>query len=250
MERPDRLQREENMRGTIPQLYSILICLFLIVTASSCGCIKVVERSVTSQTAAGDATPIATIDRTAPDMTGEGGRPPVVTATPLPTAPPVVVAADPILIDDPYKTLHATRIPETDDNRSVIRTPVYEKSYILRGEAYGLVVNATKGPLIVTYDVTPVYDCLEKPDTCRGTIQTPVNRPYCTITVRDNESHAILAQDGYAREYSSQKSGRRIMIFRDGQFHITVEGNYLTVRISIVTGDSPIKQDTGEEEDY
>ena len=135
------------MRGTIPQLYSILICLFIIVTASSCGCIKVVERSVASQTGAGDTTPIVTIDRTVPAMTGDAGRPPVMIATPSPTAPPAVVAADPILIDDPYKTLHAIRIPETDDNRSVIRTPVYEKSYILRGEAYGLVVNATKGPL-------------------------------------------------------------------------------------------------------
>lgn len=232
------------MRPTIPQLYSVLICLFLIATASSCGCIKVVERSIASQTAAGDATPMATSDRTAPAITGMAGQPPVAMAT-----PPVVAAANPILIDDPYKTLHATRINRTEDNRSVVRTPVYENSYILRGNAYGLIVNATKGPLIVTYDVTPVYDCLDKPDTCRGTMQVSVNRPYCIITVRDNESRAILAQDGYAREYSSQKSDRTITIFKDGQFHITLEGNYLTVKLSIVTGDSPIKKDTGEEEE-
>jgi hypothetical protein len=122
-------------------------------------------------------------------------------------------------------------------------------------------VNVIEGPLYLVYTVNPQNDCLRNPDSCRGSLDKPVQRPYLTITVRDNETGEILAEDGYGREYSSdtgdysisitsdsedgestttQEPGpRRIVIFREGTFHITMEGNYLDIDLSIITGASP-----------
>jgi hypothetical protein len=71
-----------------------------------------------------------------------------------------------------------------------------------------------------------------------------VNRPYFTITVRDNQTREIVAEDGYAREYSSQKNNRTIKIFGEGQYHLTLTGNFLDVILSIITGSSPSAPDT------
>jgi hypothetical protein len=113
------------------------------------------------------------------------------------------------------------------------------------------------------YTVNPKYDCLQDPDSCRGTILVPVNNPYMTITVRNNQTNEIVAEDGYSRQYSSDTGTytfsntgytstsvngqttmtyisvpgpRYIPIYSNGQFQITIEGSYLSVTVSIITG--------------
>ena len=242
---------------------TIVLILFIslfIVTGSS-GCVKVVQRSLAeNQTSAVTQTSEAAMP---------SGSVPVVTSTiPVPvtetpeitTAPttvattiPVVEPANPIPEDEnQYETLHAARIDQnTAYNPSDMlqnRVPDYEKTYTLDGNAIGLVVNVAKGPLVIEYNVQPVVDCLNNRDSCRGSLTSTVNRPYFTITVRDNKTQEIVMQDGYGREYSSETSARSMTIYGQGQYHITMEGSYLTVSIAIVTGNSPIR-DTGNEEE-
>jgi hypothetical protein len=90
-----------------------------------------------------------------------------------------------------------------------------------------------------------------------------------TITVRDNQTHEIVAEDGYSRGYSSDTGNemyhntvadistgttttstapsgpRYIAIYNEGAYQITIEGNYLTVDVKILTGASPSRLDLG-----
>ena len=84
-----------------------------------------------------------------------------------------------------------------------------------------------------------------------------------------------MAEDGYAREFSSDTGKytfsvpaidagdptkdtdpsaattttspgpRYIAIYKEGVYHVTIEGNYLDVDIKILTGDMPTKLDAG-----
>jgi len=169
----------------------------------------------------------------------------------------------PVLTPDTYPILHGTRINETPRFDFRYRIPDFNKTYALRANATGLLVNVVEGPLYIVYVVTPQYDCLAKPETCRGTANVSVTRPFMKITVRDNQTQEIVAEDGYGREFSSDIGSyeiivddaqnidgkkvtvtsmpgpRSIAIYREGVFHITIEGNNLDADISIITGASP-----------
>ncbi|OPY37784.1 MAG: hypothetical protein A4E35_01066 [Methanoregula sp. PtaU1.Bin051] len=180
---------------------------------------------------------------------------PAAVITPLKSE--LVTEALPIVTPDPYPIIHGTRINQTPEYNRLYREPEFEKTYTLRGNATAFVVNVVEGPLYILFEITPQYDCLANPASCRGTLKKPVNRPYLTITVRDNRTHEIVAEDGYGREFSSDTGNyefvitddegtststpgpRFIPIYREGQFHVTITGNYLDVKISIVTGESP-----------
>jgi len=150
----------------------------------------------------------------------------------------------------------------------------------------GLLVNVAQGPLYIVYTVNPVNNCLSDPDSCRGsnpaqpnsadstgTSVNSANNPYMTITVRDNQTGEIVAKDGYGGVYSSDTgtytftytanlstsvNGRQqqtytvtpgpryIAIYRTGQFQITINGDYLDVTLSIITGSSPNPLDVTE----
>lgn len=180
----------------------------------------------------------------------------------------IVTEVTPFLTPDPYPVLHGTRINATPQYRFLDRQPEFEKKYVFGGNATGLLVNVVEGPLYIVYTVNPQNDCLFNPESCRGTLEEPVQRPYLAITVRDNETGEIVAEDGYGREYSSDTgkyefsiSGidpdsltssaggistnivspgpRRIVLYKEGKFHVTLEGNYLEIDLSIITGSSP-----------
>jgi hypothetical protein len=175
----------------------------------------------------------------------------------------VVIEVTPFTTPNPYPIIHGVRINSTPQYAFLYRQPEFTKTYTLGGNAVGLLVNVAQGPLYIRYIVKPKYDCLKDPDSCRGTVLVPVNRPYMTITVRDNQTQKIVAESGYAREYSSDTGNyhitttvesedsteagtyesepgpRYIPVYKEGQFQITMEGNYLDVTISVITGASP-----------
>lgn len=190
---------------------------------------------------------------------------PVVEMTPAKSEAVIEVA--PILTPDPYPILHATRINATPLSDRLNRAQIFKKTYHLTGGAEGLLVNVAEGPMYIVYIVTPQNDCLTSPDSCKGDMEKPVQRPYMTLTVRDNQTHEILVQDGYAREYSSDTGNyefsvtskstqdtllssasyaettttstpgpRYIPIYKEGTFHITIEGAYVDTDLKILTG--------------
>jgi len=180
---------------------------------------------------------------------------PVVEMTPAKSE--AVIEVTPILTPDPYPILHGTRINATPLSDRLNRAQIFEKKYHLTGGAEGLLVNVAEGPMYIVYEVTPLYDCMV--DDCRGDITKPIQRPYLVITVRDNQTQEIIAEDGYAREFSwdnghyefsitttdaddtettttSTPGPRYIPVNREGTFHITIEGAYLDADLRILTG--------------
>jgi hypothetical protein len=262
-----RMIRKICRRGSISALVTVVLILLAATTFSS-GCVKMLQGS-TEPAQAGDIPPPATtgtdVVSALTDPTSGSVQPaPLIEMTPAKSEAVTEVA--PFLTPNPYPILHAARINDTPRYNRLDRGVEFEKTYHLGGNAIGLQVNVAEGPLYVVFEVTPEYDCLKSPDSCRGSMTSPVNRPYMTITVRDNQTHEIVAQDGYGREYSSDtgtyefvitttdaegtttttttSSGPRyIAVYKEGVFHITIEGNYLDVNVKILTGAMPSKLD-------
>jgi hypothetical protein len=253
-------------RKKLVYAWSAILLVLVILASVSGGCVnKILKTDPDTEPPAVSDTPDPT------QMTGSSGDAPVPpgianqepVAQMTPVKSDIVTEVAPIVTPDPYPILHGTRINATPFYRFIDRQPEFEKTYILRGNATGLLVNVVEGPLYIVYTVKPQNDCLLNPDSCRGDMEKPVQRPYLTITVRDNETHDIIAEDGYGREYSSdigtysisitttssedgettttssEPGPRRIVVYKEGVFHVTMEGNYLDVDLSIITGSSP-----------
>lgn len=256
-----------------------LFLIFLTLIAFSSGCVNKIfpkNESAARYESPPEPTPYLTIET----PTGIDTPAPVYISPPvaeiLPQRSSLVPEVTPFTTPDPYPVMHAKRINETRQYRLWDRIPEFVKEYHLRGNATGLLINVVQGPLLIEYMVDPQNDCFTDPDSCRGDMEKPVQRPYLTITVRDNTTQEIIAQDGYGREYSSDighykftitgdnmdgqaSSGgedgtneaypgpRTIMIYREGVFHVTMEGNYADVYLGVVTGASPDPLETGSE---
>lgn len=253
------------------------LVLLLAALAISGGCIRMVQNGIDAQGTPGDSLPESMNTDASSAISGAlvpSAAPSGMGTVPAGSGPASVIEVDPEVTPDPYPVMHGTRFNDTW-NFSHLGGPgyVFEKTYDLRSNATGLLVNVTKGPLYILYEVTPQNDCLKTPDSCRGDMTKPVNRPYLTITVRDNATREIVARDGYGREYSSDtglytfeltgenadgilSSGgsdgtntiypvpRSIKIYREGVFRITFEGDFLSVDVKIRTGAEPLKSES------
>lgn len=252
-----------NKGRRFPGWGSLIIVAFLIICICSTGCINKIMKYTDNETVVTPAITLPVTENTrvaVPTVTG-------TTPQGTPTKSDVVTEFTLIPTPNPYPGINGTQINGTPQYSFLYRQPEFTKTYTLSGNAVGLRVNVEHGPLYIVYTVDPKYDCLDDPDSCRGTVFASRNRPYMTITVRDNSTQEIVAQDGYAREYSSDKgeypsasvtdssasasndnsgadytatpSPRYIPVYKEGQFQITIEGSYLDVTVSIITGDSP-----------
>lgn len=258
-------------KRTSPWVTTGVLAILVILIAGSAGCLNMVKRSLDANaTTPAEIIPVTATTAVPPQYNEEYSVSLHQTAaivTPVKSA--VVIEVSPVTTPDPYPVQHGMRINQSPRYAFQYRQPEFTKTYTLTGNAYGLLVNVVQGPLYIRYTVKPKYDCLSDPDSCRGTVFVPVNRPHMTITVRDNQTQQIIAEDGYAREYSSDKgeyspgssggsgevsssydnsdngnyanvpSYRYIPVYKEGQFQITIEGNYLDVDIAIITGASP-----------
>ena len=227
--------REGNRAGCV-----IILVLLLVAAAAAPGCLVLMQQPTGEGSHAGVSAPPSDQrqDYPVPSPTVQPVKPPVPQPQKTIAPPPRVADALPILTPDPYPLPHHV-LPNASQPALSPLVPEYTRKYTLRGNATGLTVNVTKGPLLITYDINPLSDCLDQPESCRGTLVKSVNRPYFTLTVRNLTSKEIVAEDGYAREFSSEKTSRTVKIFSEGEYHLTLTGNYLDVTIAITTGDSP-----------
>lgn len=229
-------------------LLILAVMAFLVITTS--GCIRLMQPSSASNTAktteALYPNPGKTTAVVSPVMHAQ--KIPAAQATYSVTAstPDFVSDAAPVLPPDPYLIQHALRINETPLTSSSVQYPEFTRTYALRGNSVGLVVNATalEGPLRIHFDVRPLFDCLEDPESCRGEPEKSISLPYFTLTVRDNRTREIVAEDGYGRVYSSQKDNRTITLYHVGRYHLTLTGNSVDVNLSITNGAAPPVQET------
>lgn len=246
--------------------FSLIVLIVLIAMVGCSGCIKVVQNTIGGKMTAGNSSSPAVSHPSLPQSTSDSHP----AAAPTPEQSTVITEVSPILTPNPYVIQYGVRINSTPQYSFLYRQPEFTKTYTLsgNGNAVGLQVNVVKGPLFIKFTVDPKYDCLQDPESCRGTVNVPVNRPWMTITVRDNQTGEIVAEDGYSGEFSSDTGNyqfsntgnlstsingvqtftsvsipgpRYIAIYKEGQFQITTEGSYLDVTISIITG---MAQDT------
>jgi len=213
-------------------LFLIVLCIM----AGTCGCVRLVQQSLdpgNETVAVPNGPPGSAIGAVTPPVQ-------IRPTSPIPTATAGsglhVFNATPDVTPDLYPVQHGTRINQTPLTPRYV-TPSFTRTYTLGGAPVGLGVNVTKGPFFIYFTINPKYDCLSDPDSCRGTLSVPVNRPYCTITVTDNRTHKVVAQDGYAQEFSSNRTDRSITIYGAGEYLITIEGNYLDITLSLASGD-------------
>lgn len=233
----DEQQPAYHRKKTVSIVILVFMIFFMLTTS---GCIKLLQQSAGGEKNTGANAPHPNAADTGTRLSSPTqviSVPPTRTVPVItPTSSSLVMDAAPILTPDPYPLLHATRINRTDEGNELSQTAEFTRIYTLRGESVGLLVNVTQGPLLISFDVNPMYDCVEDPDSCKGDLRNPKVQPYFILTVRDSQTREIVAEDGYGRIYSSQKIDREIKIFSTGQYHLTFTGNYLDVTLSITTG--------------
>jgi hypothetical protein len=258
--------------GLSPWCSRLVPLILVVLLVSSSGCVNLLQKMTANEktAASSDTSPVAeipgrvafTLEEPAPVARLTSVQPPVPQLTPVKSD--VVTEFVPAPTPDPYPIIHGVRINSTPRYAFLYRQPEFTRTYSLKGNRVGLRINVVQGPLYIRYTVAPQNDCLTDPESCRGTTKVPVNRPYMTMTVRDNETQEIVAESGYAREYSSdigsykftitgtedldstqnvaatyEPGPRYVAIYKEGRFQVTIEGNYLDVTISVITGASP-----------
>ena len=98
---------------------------------------------------------------------------------------------------------------------------IYHNTYDLEYSNAGLLANITRAPFIVDFHVDPGSD---NPNDC-----------FFRLTIRDNSTNKIIAEDGYGLIYSNDVD-KHMVIRAPGNYHLNLYGNRIKVTISIRTG--------------
>jgi hypothetical protein len=256
-------------------IYLVLMFLLVLLISSS-GCIKLAQNALGGEKTISTDAPAPSPDIPVGSMTVVPQResPTHSVEAPAPNITDSVTEFTPKQTPSEYVIQHGTRINGTPLNylSFLNRTPDFTRTYTLDGYPVGLLVNVTQGPLYVVFTVSPENDCLKNPDACRGSTTVPVSRSSMTITVVDNQTNETVAEDGYGGMFSSdtgkysndcsssqgtvsntysqpsndndnvcqQPGPRYIPVYGCGQYQIILDGSYLDVTVSIITGSSSI----------
>jgi hypothetical protein len=237
-----------------------IVLLLLLSAAMVPGCLKIMEHATAGQDPDGlspglsqdqSVNPAAGSTRPATPSPLKIREQEIKTTTqptkiPARSSPDLVTSALPEQTPDLYPVQHAPKINASAEPLRHVRLAEFRQTYVLRGNSTGIIVNATKldGPLWIWFDVKPLYDCIGDPDSCRGKTGKSISLPYFTITVRDNQTREIIAEDGYGRIYSSQSANRTIKIYREGRYHLTLTGDSVDVTLAVATGTAPVLNET------
>jgi hypothetical protein len=101
--------------------------------------------------------------------------------------------------------------------------PVYTGYYTPRYSSSAFQIHVGKGPLIIIYQTIP--------------LQYDPRISFLKITVRDAKSTEVVAENGYNEPYPSN-TVNTITVNGEGDYHVTIYGNQVDVRVSVYTGDS------------
>ena len=153
------------------------------------------------------------------------------TETTIPTTEPTPETPTPVPTPDPYKTWAVDATPIRDPNPyvlpyySTVYNPrgqyfptIFQKSYTFSFQYEAVYANVVKAPFIVDFAVSPGSS-------------SPI-RSFFLITVRDNTTQKLLAQDGYFRTYSSN-SPKRLYFSSPGEYHINMYGGFVTADLTL-----------------
>lgn len=222
--------RHRNKKILIIGIIGILVLLTLI-----CGCIGIpffpngtsVEGQSISKVYYQD-TNLPPLNSSQTSLTPEYVYPdfPIQKQTPEPTPTPLISN---ISDWNPYSILPYPEQPlnhssiyknDTPNYRKILNT-TYSGTVGLNGYAIGKELNITTGPFSITYTVHP-------------NITSPLN-VWVKLTVLDPRQN-IISEAGYNRGYPDQET-QTMIIYRQGRFYLTIEGDFVSVDYTIKTGD-------------
>jgi len=166
-----------------------------------------------------------------PVETTVGGIPTTVPATLPDTTPPTPETPTPPPTPTQRGTYAESATPIRDPNPYVLpyhstyynpkdRTfpTIFQQSYRLNFQYEAVYAQVLEAPFIIDFAVSPGSD-------------SPI-RSFFLITVRDNTTQQLLAQDGYFRTYSSN-SPKRLIFSSPGTYHINMYGGFVTVDLTL-----------------
>lgn len=229
---------KKKMNSTLAR---IGIVFLLIVFVSVTGCIKYLPIG----TAGTNDTHAVSQDPATTNTASPSGNVPSVNSTAVPsfiaTTPPDnldVADVDPY----PYITPDPYRLPYRDHGNwttgevnRVPKIPQFTKEIILRSNSTAFRVNVTKGPLVVNLTFSPQF--IDPDHTSLDGTNSFVSSN-AEVTVYDAITHITVGKEGYNGIYSSD-ADKKITIYRDGSFIITLTGNFIDVKLAISTGSVP-----------
>ncbi len=176
---------------------------------------------------------------TQPQITPTPTPGPVTTIVPMiPTTLPPTTAPEttpPTQTPPPAPTQRGTyaESAKTIRDPNIYNAPDFRTVYNLKGRAFPTIFHQTyegkfqyeaisaevvNPPFIIDYAVTPGSS-------------SPV-RSFFIITIWDNTTHKVLAQDGYFRTYSAE-SPKRLYFSFPGKFYIEMHGGFVTVDLTL-----------------
>jgi len=162
-------------------------------------------------------TPVVTEIPTEIPTTEETPPPtPEVTLPPPPTTPPgsYAVAAKPYDDKKYYKLPYRSTVY---DPRASMPPVIFSTSYEGKFQSEGVVVHVVRPPLLIDYSLTSA--------------QSPT-RSFFFLTVRNNETQELLAQDGFLGPYSEDRM-KRLTFSAAGDYHINMYGGFVGVQLNL-----------------
>ena len=165
-----------------------------------------------------ETTMITEIATMLPETTPETPPPTPEITTPEPTPTPpetYAVAATPIRDPNPYVLPYYSTVYNPAGQ---VFPVIFQQSYAFKYQYEAVVAKVAQAPLIIDFAVSPETS-------------TPI-QSFFMITVRDNTTQQLLAQDGYFRTYSTN-SPKRLYFSSPGTYHINMYGAFVDVDLTI-----------------
>jgi hypothetical protein len=226
--------KNRNKKGVL-QCGTILLLLAVVLSA---GCIKYLPIGNAGANGTHPESPDSVaIDIPATSGTVSSGNssvvPSAVAATPSEKLEVVEVDPELYITPDPYRlpyrdhgnwtTVDASRIP---------KTPEFTKHIILRSNSTAFSVNVTKGPLVIDLTFSPQFT---NPDMTSLEGTNSFVSSNAEVTVINSMTNVTVATEGYNWVYSTEDH-KKITVYSDGSYIITLTGNFIDVTMAIITG--------------
>ena len=162
-------------------------------------------------------TEVTEIPTTLPPTTETTAPTPEETTLPPTTPPPIAwaVPATPIRDTNLY---NAPDYTTTYNANGQVFPIIYEQTYVGKFQYEAVYAEVVKPPFIIDFTTSPG--------------STSPIRSFFFITVWDNSTHQVLAQDGYFRTYSAN-SPKRLLFSFPGKFYIEMHGAFVTVDLTL-----------------
>lgn len=194
----------------------ILVIVFVVILLGLS--IRLGHSSQVTPTPVPETTMITEVPTPLPETTPETPPPTPETTTPPPTPTPPstwAVAATPIIDPNPYVLPYYSTVYNPAGK---VFTVIFQQSYNFKYQYEAVIANVVQAPLIIDFAVSPESS-------------SPI-RSFFMITVRDNTTQKLLAQDGYFRTYSAQ-SPKRLYFSSPGTYYINMYGSFVSVDLTL-----------------